>query len=41
VEYPEKTHIGEYREIMNSWNYNSQCTLTSSLVWDSENFSCL
>jgi hypothetical protein len=37
----QKTHMGEYREITNIWNYNSKCPLMSSLVWDSENFSCL
>jgi hypothetical protein len=37
----QKTHMGEYREITNIRNYNSKCTLMSSLVWDSENFSCL
>jgi len=41
MEYPEKKHMGEYREIMNICNYNSRCTLMSSLIWDSENFSCL
>ena len=41
MEYPEKKHMGEYREITNIWNYNSKCTLMSSLVWDSVNFSCL
>jgi hypothetical protein len=34
----EKPHAGNYKEIMNDWNYDGSCTLTSLLVWDLENF---
>jgi hypothetical protein len=37
----EKPHTDKYKEIMNDWNYDASCMLTSFLVWDLENFKCL
>jgi hypothetical protein len=37
----EKPHVGKYTEITNDWIYDASCMLTSVLVWDLENFSCL
>jgi hypothetical protein len=37
----EKPHTDKYKEIMNDWNYDASCTLTSLPVWDLENFKCL
>jgi hypothetical protein len=30
----EKPHTDKYKEIMNDWNYDASCTLTSFPVWD-------
>jgi hypothetical protein len=36
-----KPHTGKYKEIMNDWNYDVSCTLTSLPVWELENFKRL
>jgi hypothetical protein len=41
MEGTEKQHMDKYKEIMNDWNYDANCKLTSLLVWDIENFKCL
>jgi hypothetical protein len=37
----EKQHTDKYKEIMNNWNYDAGCTLTSLPVWDLQNFKRL
>jgi hypothetical protein len=37
----EKPHAEKYKEIMNDWNYDAKCTLTSLLILDLENFKHL
>jgi hypothetical protein len=32
----EKLHTDKNKEIMNNWNYDASCTLTSLPVWDLE-----
>jgi hypothetical protein len=41
MEGREKPHTDKYKEIMNDWNYDVSCTLTSLLVWDLDNFKHL
>jgi hypothetical protein len=41
VEGREKPHMVKYKAIMNDWNYDASCTLTSLLVWDLGNFKRL
>jgi hypothetical protein len=37
----KKPHINKCKEIMNDWNYDNICTLTSLLSWDLENLEHL
>jgi hypothetical protein len=37
----ENPHTDKYEVIMNNWNYDASCTVTSLSVWDLENFKCL
>jgi hypothetical protein len=41
MEYIEKPHTDEYKEITNDWNYDDSCALSSLPVWDLENFKHL
>jgi hypothetical protein len=41
MEGREKPHTDKYKEIMNDWNYDASCVLTSLLVKDLENFKCM
>jgi hypothetical protein len=41
MEDTEKPRTVKYKEIMNDWNYDASCTLTSLPVWDVENFKRL
>jgi hypothetical protein len=41
MEGGEKPHINKYKEIMNDWNYDANCTLTSLLFLKLENFKHL
>jgi hypothetical protein len=41
MEGREKPHTDKYKVIMNDWNYDASCTLTSLPVWDFENFKRL
>jgi hypothetical protein len=41
MEGREKPHMVKYKAIMNDWNYDASCTLTSLPVWVLENFKCL
>jgi hypothetical protein len=34
----QKAHTDKYREIMNDWNSDISCRVTSQLVWNLENF---
>jgi hypothetical protein len=34
----EEPHMNKYKEIMNNWNYDASCTLTSLTVRDLQNF---
>lgn len=40
MEVTEKPYMEKY-EIMNDWNYDFRCMLTSLPVWDLENFKWL
>jgi hypothetical protein len=37
----EKPHVYKYKEIMNNWNYDASCMLTSLPVSDVEHFEQL
>jgi hypothetical protein len=37
----EKSHTDKYKRIMNDWNYDASCTITSLPVSDLENFKRL
>jgi hypothetical protein len=37
----EKPNTEKYTEIKNDWNYDSQCIVTSFMVWNLENFRFL
>jgi hypothetical protein len=41
MEGREKPLKVRYKAIMNDWNYDASCTLTSLPVWDLENFEPL
>jgi hypothetical protein len=41
MECTEKPHMDKYEEILNDWNYDASCILTSLLVLDLENFQHL
>jgi hypothetical protein len=41
MEGREKPHTDKYKEVMNDWNYDASCTLTSLPVWGLENFKRL
>jgi hypothetical protein len=41
MEGMEKPHTDIYKEIMNNWNYDASCVVTSLPVWDLENFKHL
>jgi hypothetical protein len=41
MEGRERPHVEKYEEIMNVWNYDTSCTLTSLPVLNFENFKCL
>jgi hypothetical protein len=41
MEGQEEPNTGKYREIKNDWNYDSQCIVTSLVVWKFENFRFL
>jgi hypothetical protein len=41
MEGVEKLHTDKYKEIMNNWNYDASCMLTSLPVWDLENLKRL
>jgi hypothetical protein len=41
MEGREKPHMVKYKEIMNYWNYDASCMLTSLPVLDLENFKHL
>jgi hypothetical protein len=34
MESIEKPQMDKYKNIMNDWNYNASCVLTSLLVWE-------
>jgi hypothetical protein len=38
MEDREKPYTDKNRKIMNDWNYDDSCMVTSLTVWDSENF---
>lgn len=37
----EEPHLNEYKRVLNDWNYDVCCTLTSLLFSDLENLMCL
>jgi hypothetical protein len=41
MEGREKPHTDKYKEIMNNWNYDASCMLTSLPVWDLKNLKHL
>jgi hypothetical protein len=41
MEGRERPHVVKYKAVMNDWNYDASCTLTSLPVWDLENFNHL
>jgi hypothetical protein len=41
MEGRDNPRMDKYKEIMNDWNYDASCMLTSLLVWDLQNFKLL